>query len=112
MAEALNVSVNTYGKIENGTIKLVDYKRINLLAIKLEVSVAVLLGVNEVQQTFYKKVKNGYIKTIHTLNTDNHELVNTLNRQLQVKDKEIERLTEQNTTLMNELLKKLNAKAR
>lgn len=105
MALSLNVSVNTYGKIESGSTKLVDYGRIHLLAAKLEVSFAELLGANEVQQTFYEKVEHGYIKTIHHLHSENHELISTLNTQLQLKDKEIERLMQQNEKLLSTLLK-------
>ena len=106
MAEQLNISVNTYGKIENGSTKLVDFDRLQTIATALNTSAAELLGITEVQQVFNEKVEHGYIKTIHTLNTDNKEMMISLLKEMDFLRKEIERLSNQNNVLLDKLFNK------
>lgn len=105
MAETLHISQNAYSLIENGKTKLIDEERINIIAKKFNVKPIDLnlfegLGVT---QNFSDKVENGYASYIQTLNADNKELVNILQEELQIKNKQIENLHIQNEQLMRQL---------
>ena len=105
MADVLNISQNAYCLIENGTTRLVDTERINIIATTLNAS-PIELGLLDglgIIQNFNDKVENGYIQNLYA---DNKELTQSLKEELQIKNKQIQQIMEQMQKMIEILLKK------
>lgn len=95
MSERLNISQNTYSKIETGGIKL-TVDRLKQISEILEISIEEILS-NDTQSFVFNNSNidkfYGYIEAVHE---DNKELIQTtinlLNEQIQYLRKENERL--------------------
>lgn len=95
MSDRLNISQNTYSKIETGGIKL-TVDRLNQIAEILDVPIEqILINDNQIFNFHNSNVEKfyGYIETLHE---DNKELIQTtinlLNEQLEYLRKENEKL--------------------
>lgn len=91
MAETLHVSQNAYCLIEKGVTRLIDSERIKLIAEKLEV----------------KPIELGLFEGLGIeQHADNHELIFSLEKEVEIKNHQIEQLLNQNKQLLAKLLNK------
>lgn len=97
MADRLDISQNTYSKIETGGIKL-TVERLKQIAEILEVSVENVLANDNQSFTFHNSNIDKFYGYIETIQEDNKELtqitINMLNEQISYLRKENERLTD------------------
>ena len=97
MSDRLNISQNTYSKIETGGIKL-TVERLRQIAKILEVPVEDILTNDNQSFTFNNSNIDKFYGYIETIKEDNKELIqatiNVLNEQIVYLRKENERLTD------------------
>jgi transcriptional regulator with XRE-family HTH domain len=97
MSDRLNISQNTYSKIETGGIKL-TVERLRQIAEILEIPVEDILTSDNQSFTFNNSNIDKFYGYIETIQEDNKELIqstiNVLNEQILYLRKENERLTD------------------
>lgn len=98
MSDRLNISQNTYSKIETGGIKL-TVERLNQIAEVLEVPIEQILSSDNQVFNFNNSQVEKFYGYIETLHEDNKELtqktIEILNSQLEYLKKENEKLISQ-----------------
>ncbi len=102
MSDRLNISQNTYSKIETGGIKL-TVERLNQIAEVLEVPVEQILSSDNQVFNFNNSHVEKFYGYIETLHEDNKELTQ---KTIEILNSQLEYLKKENEKLLSQISKK------
>lgn len=102
MSDRLNISQNTYSKIETGGIKL-TVERLNQIAEVLEVPIEQILSSDNQVFNFHNSNIEKFYGYIETLHEDNKELTQ---KTIEILSSQLEYLKKENEKLLSHINKK------